>query len=347
MNPRFFFGANTRYGFRGFLSRLYDPKRDRVVLIKGSPGSGKNTMMRAVRSRLTLEGIPFEEIRCSSDPASLDGLIVSSLHKAIFDATAPHVMEPQYWGVCETLADLSRFLCRNTLEEAQDSLIALSEECARLHRKSCAELSKAAFVREEYAASLEKRRNSRAVVRAACSLAERFFPKNPRCGAGASPRERCRFLSAAAPGEICFLKDSLEALAENRFVFYDPYGLCAPLFMNVLHEAAAERGLSMIRCRCPVLPEVDDHLIFPEISLAVSVASALSPLLQYDLCYTEFFAPAPGAPPINPEIYLRRACEYSAEAKKTHDRLEAIYQSAMDFSAAAQETERVLQFFFG
>lgn len=88
---RFFLGANTPVGFVGYLDDLYFPHDGwRAYIIKSGPGTGKNTLMRAVMRAMTDRGLEVEAIHCSSDPHSLDGVLVPALKAGIIDGTAPH-----------------------------------------------------------------------------------------------------------------------------------------------------------------------------------------------------------------------------------------------------------------
>ena len=72
----FFLGTNTPMGFKGYLDDLYDGKDGwRAMIIKSGPGTGKNTLMRAVRDAMEARGEALEAIYCSSDPFSLDGIL--------------------------------------------------------------------------------------------------------------------------------------------------------------------------------------------------------------------------------------------------------------------------------
>ena len=88
---RFFLGANTPVGFVGYLDDLYCPHDGwRAYIIKSGPGTGKNSLMRAVMTAMTDRGLEVEAIHCSSDPGSLDGVLVPALKAGIIDGTAPH-----------------------------------------------------------------------------------------------------------------------------------------------------------------------------------------------------------------------------------------------------------------
>ena len=88
---RFFLGANTPVGFVGYLDDLYFPHDGwRAYIIKSGPGTGKNSLMRAVMTAMTDRGLEVEAIHWSSDPGSLDGVLGPALKAGIIDGTAPH-----------------------------------------------------------------------------------------------------------------------------------------------------------------------------------------------------------------------------------------------------------------
>ena len=106
---RFFLGANTPVGFVGYLDDLYSPQEGwQAYIIKSGPGTGKGSLMRAVLTAMTERGIDVEEIRCSSDPGSLDGVRVPSMKACIFDGTAPQEDVSYTQNVCFEWDDLSR-----------------------------------------------------------------------------------------------------------------------------------------------------------------------------------------------------------------------------------------------
>lgn len=59
----FFLGANTPSGFVGYLDDLYDAKSGwHAFLIKSGPGTGKNTLIRAVLHAMVALEEPVEAI---------------------------------------------------------------------------------------------------------------------------------------------------------------------------------------------------------------------------------------------------------------------------------------------
>ncbi len=103
-----YFGASNSYnGFITNFDKIFDrEKLSRLYIIKGGPGTGKSTMMRTIAKHFS--SLPKIEIRCSSDPDSLDGLLIESGAKTvgIVDGTSPHVVEADFPGAIEDIINL-------------------------------------------------------------------------------------------------------------------------------------------------------------------------------------------------------------------------------------------------
>ena len=75
-----FMGANSPIGFCSFFEEIYNPyKNHHPYIIKGGPGTGKSTVMKKVARKAEEKGYDTELIYCSSDPSSLDGIIVKNI----------------------------------------------------------------------------------------------------------------------------------------------------------------------------------------------------------------------------------------------------------------------------
>ena len=90
-------GGNTSKGFYSFY-RYVLPQDDakRILCIKGGPGTGKSQLMKKVATHFNKKGYTIEYHHCSSDPNSLDGILVKELNIALLDGTSPHIVAVSY-----------------------------------------------------------------------------------------------------------------------------------------------------------------------------------------------------------------------------------------------------------
>ena len=91
MNTNCFLGANTAEGFVSRFDWLHSDRRVRqLIILKGGPGCGKSTFMKALRTAAAELGADTESYPCASDPQSLDGVLFPAAGLAFVDGTAPH-----------------------------------------------------------------------------------------------------------------------------------------------------------------------------------------------------------------------------------------------------------------
>ena len=117
-------GGNTSLGFYSFSDQIIDHNFNRLFILKGGPGVGKSTLIKNVGKRLMEKGYDLEYHCCSSDKNSYDGLIAPTLKIAIFDGTAPHIMDPKYPGAVDEIVNLGAYW-------SEKGLIAKKEDIFR------------------------------------------------------------------------------------------------------------------------------------------------------------------------------------------------------------------------
>ena len=118
--PSFFGAANGYTGFRSYFDELFNSNaHNRVFVIKGGPGTGKSSFMKKVADQLK-KSYYVEEILCSSDKSSLDGVIIRNNESsvALLDGTAPHERDTTVPGATDELINLGtnwdeKWLCGN------------------------------------------------------------------------------------------------------------------------------------------------------------------------------------------------------------------------------------------
>ena len=131
----FFLGATTPAGFKGYFEPLRHEPGMQMYLIKSGPGCGKSTLMKRLARAAEQRGELTQRIHCASDPDSLDGVILPGQHRAIVDATAPHVVEPDAPGADEVVVSLYHTIDAEKLHQCTDEVKALFARNALLRRQ--------------------------------------------------------------------------------------------------------------------------------------------------------------------------------------------------------------------
>jgi len=127
----FFAASNSERGFHSYYQEWFEGEGlTDVRVIKGGPGTGKSRLMREIATFGQRAGWSLESIYCSSDPDSLDGVILKKGDQAIalLDGTAPHVREPHPAGVREHMIDLGQFWSVARLQESREEINELNTE---------------------------------------------------------------------------------------------------------------------------------------------------------------------------------------------------------------------------
>lgn len=347
----FFGGANTAEGFCGYLADSYEPSDDwQVYIIKAGAGTGKSTFMRRILQRVS-EVYPQEEserLYCSSDPESLDGVRFPAARVAIFDGTAPHVLEPRYWGSCERIVDLGRCADASVWREQAAKMREYTDTCGSLHRRCCRFLRAAAAVREDSRLLASAFVDDDKIRRAAARIAAKELPAR-----GQIWRETRRFVSAVTPQGVVTWYSTVWQLCPRLYAIEDEYGAVSAVFMPYMRRLIRQAGYAAVVGTCPLAPnEQVEHLLIPEIGVGFTVSAGWhkADFPVYRRLHAARFTDEESLRAHRNRLNFNRrmvrelvgeAVSASAEAKEWHDRLEACSVRAMDFAAADEMCERV------
>lgn len=334
----YFLGANSPSGFYSLYQELIPRKNARsVYYIKGGPGCGKSTFLRLIDRAARAAGEPTEQILCSGDPDSLDGLVLPGRGVAFADATAPHVLEPMLPGAvdhyinlepCYDAAALSGL--RAELEEAMTGYKACYDRAYRC-------LAAAAGIDTDCRVLLEPALNETKLTRRVNGILSRELRRKDGRG-GTVTR---RFLSAVTcQGQLC-LWETVSEQCPRVYVLEDSYGF-SHRFLSALLDPALAAGQDCVVCLSPMDPQRIEHLLFPALGLAFVTSS---PALPYPgKAYRRIRLDAMLDPQLvrkdRPRLrfskkvsaaLVQEAVDSLAQAKQLHDGLEALYHPHVDF----------------
>ena len=338
-----FLGANTPAGFSSLFDELYNPYKSSgtAYIIKGGPGTGKSSLMRKVAVYAQSKGYDTECVICSSDPDSLDGLIIPEKGICMADGTSPHVVEPQFPGAVENIINMGAFWDKKKLHEKADEIRALTIENSMYHRRSARFLSAAGSVADDMQRTLDASINRDKINSFAVRFCSREMPKKKDCIPGKKIR---RYISGITPKGLIFLDETVKALASRIIGIEDEYAAVSGILTERIGECAIKNGYDVIFCRCPMKPkECSEHIIIPEVGLAVITMKAehKTKLAADRLIHAKRFldqgavASHKNRLSFNKKVsieLIEQSIAFLRKAKAVHDDLERCYIENMDFA---------------
>lgn len=331
-----FLGANTPAGFFS----LYDDflcDVNKVYILKGGPGTGKNYFMRKFAGEAEKKGFSAEYIHCAFDPKSLDGVYIKELSLAICDGTPPHILEPPLPGAGGGIINLGEFWNEDKLSQNSHEIKELLICKKKAFSKAFGILSAAGKINAALLGSAIECSNLRKLNDTTDKLVKRTLRRVKQ----KSSLEK-RFLTAISPDGVVFYKESAGDKGKN-IVISDEYGLSA-LMLERIKNQCLSLGHSVIACYTPFSPESIEHIILPKEGIGFYTSNRWHPISTepYGRIRIERF--------MNTDLlknrrvrthYLRKIQKelvYEAvsdlnEARNYHGKLEEYYKKSMDFSA--------------
>lgn len=334
----YFLGANTPGGFLSRYGSLFEDRRlKKTVILKGGPGCGKSTLMRKVAKAARELGCAAEEILCSSDPESLDGVVLPEVGLAVADGTAPHVLEPPLCGCGAVYLNLGSCYNDALLHSKKEALFSVKAKNA-----ACYPLATACFAAAHAAdAALSALAEPDGIEAIIVAL------RPPRRSSAVRGKVTQRFYAALTPkGAVC-----CELPCKTVWTLRDNYGIASQILLDVA-SCFTDAGYDVITGSLPLSPDKISHVIVPEKSLGYAVVTEqfsypYKAAGQYDLdvlCMQQFTtAGALHAQQLMllREQSVREGLRFLAEAKGFHDELEALCRPAADFRLVDEKTAEV------
>lgn len=340
----FFAAANGFSGFRNYYAEIFPSKDfDAVFVLKGGPGTGKSSLMRDSANTLLPHGMQAEFFYCSSDPESLDGVILKKgAHRvAILDGTAPHTRCAEIPGIIDEIVCLGEFWDAKLLDKNKKEILLHMQQKENAFRLAYDYLAIAGNADASLARQMQASLNIEKLKAAVERFCRRFSSKKHYYS-------MCRIVSSIGMRGAVQLKTPW-LLAEDITVINNPFGV-ARYFFNLLSQELAARKLPHIRLVSPLSEEICDGIILPEHKYAILIGADAAGDGKYinmnRFLYKEDL-----------RIHrkdLRRlsktrndaleaAIESFGTAAEHHFALESYYSSAMDFKKKELRTAEICE----
>ncbi len=348
MESVFYLGACSPKGFTSHYDSLLHEGLQ-LNVIKGGSGCGKSTFMRAVGRAAQERGLAVSYILCSSDPDSLDGVILPELNTAFVDGTAPHVLEPSLCGGNMNYVNFGAFYDREAMAPNEAEIVKAQKANAAQYPHVTACLAAADKLADSIrAVTAAPMYEEETAALAECLALSALKP------VGQEPRTVRRFLTAVTPKGLRFCTKTPAALCQRVYILRDNYAL-APRLLARLYDLAQAGGHTCIVCYSPLLPEGQPtHLLIPTANAAFISETRDFPYDGPSFCRVDLDSTLP--PPARRELefctktisaLLYQAVSHLREAKRLHDCIEQLCHPFVDFDGVDALTEQTIFALFG
>lgn len=334
-----FAASNSSHGFKSYYDDIFDRTQlKRIYIIKGGPGTGKSRFMKEVSSYCEGRGYRAEYYNCSSDPDSLDAVIIDG-RVALLDGTAPHTAEPDIAGARDEIINLGAFWDGNSLAGRYHEIEELCNKKSAAYSKGyhylsgCGELAE--INRALILPAIKEEKMKRYISRIISDI-----PQGD--GARIIP---ALVDSIGMKGRVKY--DTYERCAKKVYTVIDHYG-GASLFLAALICEAQNKNIPMRVSYNPVNSSFTDAVYFLNCDIAFVIAE---PSEVDESCGIRInmkrFVDKSALDKVKREFrnnlrlyeaLLSSACDAFSEAGEYHFSLEKIYVSCMDFTAKESYT---------
>lgn len=264
----YFPGNNTPLGFFSYYKYILSQREaNKIICIKGGPGTGKSTFMKKIAKHFAEKGEEIDYLHCSADENSLDGVILKNKKIGLIDGTSPHIIDPITPGAVDKIINLGEYWNEDGISINKDEIIDLNEKTSKWYRIAYNYLNAAKSVYR----SLEEIYNNASTSSEIYKLvADIILKEYDKMEISLNPGRVKKFFASAitASGVVHYIPSLLEDM-KTVYMVNTPVGFSNSSFMEIISEGAIYRGLDVEYYYCPMCPEEKiEHIIIPEIKTA-------------------------------------------------------------------------------
>ncbi len=349
----FFPGGNTALGFFSYYDYIISSDATRIMIIKGGPGVGKSSFMKALAAEMSQIGFDVELHHCSSDPNSLDGVVFPQIGVALIDGTSPHIVDPRNPGAVDEIINLGDYWDEKEIRRGKDEILELNRELAGYFHRAYRYLKAAKVIYDDLEIINSEGLAVGKANQIAADLIGEFLSAYQTAAKPGTLRKL--FASAITPEGFQNFLSSIMADLPTVVAVSGGVGTGKAALLNKLVQAALERGFYCEGYYCAFDPYKLEHLVIPEIGLAFTTSvephrypiGKAKRIIDMDQCVAPFVLTKHGeAIAFNQRLLgelFETAISFIAKAKQTHDRLEEYYIPNMNFTAISELRKRTLE----
>ncbi len=324
----FFASANSFSGFFSLFDEVFRSQEfESIYVLKGGPGTGKSFLLKRICRFAEEKKIFFERFYCSSDPKSLDGVILHTGNGkiAILDGTAPHERDAVIPGAVDSIINLGESWNKDLLKSKRNEIESLCEKKKMAYKNAYDELSICLLFAGKYEAEIKSNFDFATAERDSESILNAF-------NYNLEGYETRRFVSSFSKNGYQNL--STFSLSEKPLSIVGDYGT-ACYFGKILVDKIRTKGYSFYALLSPLLPDFYEGIYFSDTEKLVKfskggeqIYDASKLLKNKDESYIKRLSYLENSI----KNHMSLASEYLKLASDYHFSLEAIYTPTMDFN---------------
>jgi hypothetical protein len=240
---------------------------NKIICIKGGPGTGKSTFMKKIAERFAKVGENIDYLHCSADEESLDGIILVDRKVAIIDGTSPHVTDPITPGAVDKIINFGEFWSEEGISINREEIMDLNEETSKWYRIAYNYLNAAKSVYRSLESIYINAVQDCEIYGLVADIIKKEFGN---LEISLTPGKKKKFFASAITGSgIVNYLGSLLGNMDKIYLLNSPIGYSNSSFMEIISEGAIYRGLDTELFYCPMCPEEKiEHIIIPKIKTA-------------------------------------------------------------------------------
>jgi len=335
----FYAGGNTPEGFISYYSDVMPQEQAfRIFCIKGGPGTGKSTFMKYIGKHYLELGIDVDYLKCSSDPESIDGIVLKNKSIAFLDGTSPHITDPINPGAVDEIIDLAKFIDIGKLENKKADIIKLVNTISAAFQYAYVYLNCAGAEYDHLNKIFNRYVDETSVVKFISYL---DLPNEKSIN---GRKKRYFGSSINSQGMVNELSGLVSGI-DNVYLVDMPAGYKNGFLMKNISEEIIRRGYDVEELYCPLLPRaLPEHIISTEANIAVLTCNEFHDKNIFDgnnvtdiksVNIKDIYEiDKTGINEMKKDMKsnIDKAITALKHAKAMHDDLENYYVDAMDFS---------------
>ncbi|UPA30714.1 PRK06851 family protein [Terrisporobacter glycolicus] len=344
---KIFPGANTSNGFYSYFDYIIPKDVNRIFCLKGGPGVGKSSLMKKVARDFSERGYDVEVFPCSSDPSSLDAVVVKKLKIVLLDATAPHVVDPKIPGAIDEIVNFGDFWNVDNLEKNKEEVVECNKEIGACFQRAFKYLKAAEPIFYDIESKNMDIMDFGKLNKFTDEFMEKIFKGIENKDELSDPRHL--FGTAITPiGHIDY-SDSLLQDAKKVYYLDGKIGYGKTTFLKRIYDKAILKGLKVEVFHYPLIPEKIESIMIIDLGIAITTSSLFK---DEDAINLGKFIDKEKIDNHKEELevdekildeLINYAISNLKKAKSNHDVIESYYIPNMDFDKVNQLKEELIE----